>query len=127
MKRTLPDRNQAEVVEALERCGFVVISLHNVPAATQDKSLQGLPDLLAIQAEGLTLIGDFNQRQVLAVLQKVDGLIVLRGAAVPVEVKVEGESLRPDQVGWWARVGLYPLVLRSAGAVFDWFGRRVSG
>ena len=126
MTYTSPDSIQTEVTDALARCGFVVVDLHGVPKATGDKRLVGLPDLLAIQPQGLTLVGDFDPRQVRAAIEiaGVKGVVVLEGAAVLVEVKSPNGTLRVEQTAWWTRVGLRPLVLRGWREVLEVMGRK---
>ncbi len=122
MKRSKPDENQEIIVEALESCGFVVFSLHNVPSATGDKALAGLPDLLAIDPRGLTIIGDFDSRAVIDALAKSDA-IVLQGATILAEVKTPSGKLTADQVAFWQGVELPALVLRRIEDVFNLVGR----
>ena len=126
MSYTSPDSTQAEITDALARCGFVVVDLHGVPQATGDKRLVGLPDLLAIQPQGLTLVGDFDPRQVRAAIQTagVRGVIVLEGAALLVEVKSPNGTLRVEQTAWWLQAGLKPLVLRGWREVMEKMGRK---
>ena len=126
MTYTSPDSTQSEITDALARCGFMVIDLHGVPQATGDKRLLGLPDLLAITANGLTLVGDFDPRQVRAAIQTagVRGVVILEGAALLVEVKSPNGTLRAEQAAWWTRAGLRPLVLRGWREVLEMIGRK---
>lgn len=125
-KWTKPDENQPEVTEALERCSFTVFDMHNVPSATGDAALVGLPDLLVTTANGLTLIGAFDPRQVQAALEaaRVRDVSIIEGAILTPEVKTDQGKLRDDQISWWAKAGLKPLVLRSWAQVLEFCGRR---
>lgn len=122
-KRSNPDASQEEVVSALERLGFTVEDLHNVPLNLPE--LAGIPDLLAINSRGLTILGDFDPRLVRERLADIPGLVVRDGAILVVEVKTDAAELRPDQAEWWLLSGLEPLVLRSSIEALRLSGRRV--
>ena len=122
-KHTLPDANQADIAQALQYCGFTVFDMHNVPSATEDPALAGLPDLLAIDPQGLTLIGQFDRREVLAALQGIERLIIIEGATIQPEVKTPDGTLRAEQVVWWRKAGLKPLVFRTWAEVLEFAGR----
>ena len=124
-RRTKPDANQPEIVEALENSGFVVFDMHDVPNATGSKQLDGLPDLMAIDPDGLTLIGDFDPRQVVGALQScgIQGVQVISGAIILPEVKTAKGKLRESQATWWRNVNLKPLVFQTATQVYEFCGR----
>lgn len=121
-KRTKPDQNQGEVEDALRACGFTVVDLHNVPANVPE--LEGLPDLLAIDGHALTIVGDFDRRQVLERLADIPDARVIQGGAVPVEVKTDSGQLRDEQRQWWLYHNLKPMVLRCYDEVLKMVGRR---
>lgn len=125
LKRTKPDKNQLDIEDALRACGFTIVDTHNVPQATGDARLAGFPDLLAIDSHALTIIGDFDRRQVIAALSIVPGIRVLDGGVIPVEVKTGKGKLRDGQRQWWQYHGLKPLVLRMREQVFELIGQAV--
>lgn len=123
-KRTKPDQNQSEIEDALRACGFTVVDLHNVPANLPE--LEGLPDLLAIDGHALTIVGDFDPRQVLERLTGLPEVRIIQGGAIPVEVKTEAGKLRDDQRQWWLYHNLKPMVLRCYNEVLQMVGRRTT-
>lgn len=125
VKHTKPDANQSDIEEALQHCGFTVIDLHNVPVATQDAKLEGLPDLMAVDCHALTIFGDFDHRQVLARLEDLPEVRIIEGGVIPIEVKTDKGKLGGDQRQWWIYHGLVPLVMQTKEQVFKWVGREV--
>ena len=126
-RRTKPDANQPEIIEALENNGFVVFDMSGVPYATKDKNLDGLPDLMAIDPDGLTLIGKFDPRQVIGALEacRVQNVQIISGAVILPEVKTPKGRLRESQLKWWRNIGLEPLVFQVARQVYEFCGRMI--
>jgi len=75
-KRT--DKNQAMIIAALRAAGCSVQSLHAVG--------QGFPDL-CVGVPGLTLVGTFSHKEVVDALEGIQGLTMLSGANLLLEVK----------------------------------------
>ncbi len=72
------DRNQPEIVDALRQAGASVGHTHTVG--------QGFPDIV-VGTQGLTLVGDFNVKRVKQLLHAVNGLRIIDGATLLMELK----------------------------------------
>jgi hypothetical protein len=109
------DENQPAVVEAARKAGLGVALTHTVG--------HGFTDLV-VGAPGLTLVGHFRTSEVIRRLQDVEGLRILLGASVPVEVKNPdaGGTLNEAQKKWHRRWPGSKAVVESAEDLLRLFG-----
>jgi hypothetical protein len=77
------DRNQPEIVDALRQAGASVGHTHTVG--------QGFPDIV-VGVPGLTLVGDFNAKRVKQLLHAINGLTIIEGATLLMELKDGSQS-----------------------------------
>lgn len=77
------DRNQPEIVKALREQGASVAHTHQIG--------QGFPDIV-VGVQGLTLVGDFNVKRVKQLLHAINGLGIIEGATLLLELKDGSQS-----------------------------------
>ena len=122
--RSKPDRNQPDVVEAIQLSGRQTIDMHNVPLRLRE--FKGFPDLLIVDDSALVILSDDpKDLDILRIILKRMEMRYTIGCLLPAEVKMDGEDLREDQEKWWQKYNLTPLILRSRDQVFKWFGREI--
>jgi hypothetical protein len=72
------DRNQPEIVKAIRKAGASVGHTHAVG--------KGFPDIV-VGTEGLTLVGNFSKKRVKQLLHAINGLTIIEGANLLLELK----------------------------------------
>jgi hypothetical protein len=118
-KRTIPDRNQKQIKEAINHCpGCTFIDTHDVPANLPE--LKGFPDGMVAIEDAFTIIAD-DPTAIEKVLSNIPGIKIIKGSFVPVEIKTETGKVRKSQSEWARKSGIESLVIRTIDEVFRLF------
>ncbi|MFC1976533.1 hypothetical protein ACFLXQ_09055 [Chloroflexota bacterium] len=99
----MKDGNHDTLSETAGKTGFQTLNLSEVPR--KFPHLKGIPDEIWTQQDGLTIIGTFNQQQVLDALVRIPGVKVVVGAVILAEYKdpKTPHGLTEDQVIFHAK------------------------
>lgn len=107
------DENQPIIVEALRAAGGSVVHLHQLG--------QGIPDIL-VGLPGVTVIGRLSDHT-LELLESIDGLTILYGANVLIEIKMPGNDLTEDEAEFFGEYNGQREVVFSPEEALDLIGR----
>lgn len=91
------DGNQPRVVRAIRDARISVAHTHSVG--------KGFPDIVIGVPGGLTIVGNYDIKKVMAALSKIAGVKVIEGASLLLEIKDDAQppskrQLTPDEKNW---------------------------